>query len=79
MNTKNRFFKIGDKVEYTRGFLQSINADYDTSHLTGIVQSIKPIPKIKKAVIKVLWSDGVINSCLSCNIIQCNKTDITGF
>jgi len=79
MSDNNRTFKIGDKVEYTRGFLQSINADYNISSLTGIVQSVKTIPQVKKTIVKVLWSDGELQSCLSGNIIQTNKTDITGF
>lgn len=74
---KNRYFNIGDKVEYTRGFLQSINADYSIASLTGIVQSIKQVGN--KSIVRVLWSDGELQSCLSHNIIQTNKTDITGF
>jgi hypothetical protein len=79
LNTINRKFNIGDKVQYTRGGLQSINANADIADLTGIVQSIKDIPQIKKTVVKVLWNDGELQSCLSCNIIQTDKTDITGF
>ena len=75
----NRKFNIGDQVEYTRGFLQSINADHNTASLTGIVQSIKPMPKINKTIIKVLWSDNELQSCLSSNIIRIDDTDITGF
>ena len=75
----NRTFNIGDEVEYTKGFLQSINADYNISSLTGIVQSVKYIPACKKTIVKVLWADGELQSCLNSNIIRTDKTDITGF
>lgn len=75
----NRTFKIGDSVQYTRGWLQSIGADYNIASLTGIVQSIKTISQGRTTIIKVLWSDNELQSCLPCNIIRCDKTDPTGF
>jgi hypothetical protein len=74
-----RPFNIGDEVEYTRGFLQSIYADYEIASLTGLVQSIKHYPNINRSVVKVLWSNGELTGCLSSNIIQTNKLDPTGF
>ena len=76
-NLINKNFNIGDKVKYTHSFLKSINADYSISSLTGIVQSIKDMPQIKKTVVRVLWNDGEMQSSLACNLVKINMGDIT--
>ena len=80
MNTTtiNKNFQIGDKVQYTHGFLKSINSyTGEIPHLTGIVQSVKTISTIKKTIVKVLWSDGELQSSLSCNLVKIGSCDIT--
>jgi hypothetical protein len=77
-STINKNFEIGDKVHYTHGFLKSINCySGDIPHLTGIVQSVKTISRIKKTIVKVLWSDGSLQSSLSCNLVKNGSCDIT--
>jgi hypothetical protein len=66
----NMKFNIGETVRYSHKFLKSINADYDISLLTGVVESIKSVGN--KTIVKVLWSDGELQSSLSDNLAHIN-------
>ena len=37
----------------------------------------KTIPTIKKTIVKILWSDGELQSSLTCNLVKCESCDIT--
>lgn len=69
--------KSGNKVKYNHAFLKSIGADYDTSIITGIVQSIKPLPNNKNYLVKVLWQgENEVKGCLTNNLTKMDY-DIT--